>query len=137
MVHAGQEVVIVGGSHALHRHEKLAIAVSKAMRGHSLQETKTDGRFHVHTKTYLDGAVLREVGTFFLLLLTCIAYWVMICIHLLYSSGTCSLVIHLWSFVFLVIFFLGNNWRVKIFISRIFYSWVICNANHCTICFDQ
>ncbi|KAK1320016.1 hypothetical protein QJS10_CPB04g01017 [Acorus calamus] len=60
MVHAGQEVVIVGGSHALHRHEKLAIAVSKATRGHSLHETKKDGRFHVHTKTYLDGAVLKE-----------------------------------------------------------------------------
>ncbi|KAL3626614.1 hypothetical protein CASFOL_030163 [Castilleja foliolosa] len=60
MVHEGQEVVIVGGSHALHRHEKLAIAVSKAMRGHSLQETKKDGRFHVHTKTYLDGAILKE-----------------------------------------------------------------------------
>ncbi|KAA8531212.1 hypothetical protein F0562_005874 [Nyssa sinensis] len=60
MVHHGQEVVIVGGSHALHRHEKLAIAVSKAMRGHSLQETKKDGRFHVHTKTYLDGAILKE-----------------------------------------------------------------------------
>uniref|UniRef100_A0A2P2K0J6 Uncharacterized protein MANES_03G205800 n=1 Tax=Rhizophora mucronata TaxID=61149 RepID=A0A2P2K0J6_RHIMU len=62
MVHDGQEVVIVGGSHALHRHEKLAIALSKAMRGHSLQETKKDGRFHVHTKTYLDGAILREVS---------------------------------------------------------------------------
>lgn len=60
MVHRGQEVVIVGGSHALHRHEKLAIAVSKAMRSHSLQETKSDGRFHVHTKTYLDGAILKE-----------------------------------------------------------------------------
>ncbi|XP_058077927.1 uncharacterized protein LOC131226190 [Magnolia sinica] len=60
MVHAGQEVVIVGGSHALHRHEKLAIAVSKATRSHSLQETKSDGRFHVHTKTYLDGAILKE-----------------------------------------------------------------------------
>lgn len=60
MLHQGQEVVIVGGTHALHRHEKLAIAVSKAMRGHSLQETKTDGRFHVHTKTYLDGAILKE-----------------------------------------------------------------------------
>lgn len=60
MVHYGQEVVIVGGSHALHRHEKLAIAVSKAMRSHSLQETKKDGRFHVHTKTYLDGAILKE-----------------------------------------------------------------------------
>ncbi|KAL6519763.1 hypothetical protein OROMI_032657 [Orobanche minor] len=60
MVHQGQEVVIVGGSHALHRHEKLAIAVSKAMRGHSLQETKKDGRFHVHTKTYMDGAILKE-----------------------------------------------------------------------------
>ncbi|KAK6160973.1 hypothetical protein DH2020_004354 [Rehmannia glutinosa] len=60
MVHQGQEVVIVGGTHALHRHEKLAIAVSKAMRSHSLQETKKDGRFHVHTKTYLDGAILKE-----------------------------------------------------------------------------
>jgi hypothetical protein len=61
MVHTGQEVIIIGGSHALHQHEKLAIAVSKAMRGHSLQETKTDGRFHVHTRTYLDGAILKEV----------------------------------------------------------------------------
>lgn len=61
MVHKGEEVVIVGGSHLLHLHEKLAIAVSKAMRGHSLQETKKDGRFHVHTKMYLDGAILKEV----------------------------------------------------------------------------
>ncbi|CAH1442341.1 unnamed protein product [Lactuca virosa] len=60
MVHNGEEVVIVGGSHLLHLHEKLAIAVSKAMRGHSLQETKKDGRFHVHTKMYLDGAILKE-----------------------------------------------------------------------------
>ncbi|CAI0626534.1 unnamed protein product [Linum tenue] len=60
MVHNEQEVVVIGGSHALHRHEKLAIAVSKAMRGHSLQETRKDGRFHVHTKTYLDGAMLKE-----------------------------------------------------------------------------
>ncbi|CAH9055194.1 unnamed protein product [Cuscuta europaea] len=60
LVHQGQEVVIVGGSHALHHHEKLAIAVSKAMRGHSLQETKKDGRFHVHTKMHLDGAILKE-----------------------------------------------------------------------------
>ncbi|KAL9410143.1 hypothetical protein AB3S75_043992 [Citrus x aurantiifolia] len=60
LVHDGQEVVIIGGLHPLHRHEKLAIAVSKAMRGHSVQETKKDGRFHVHTKTYLDGAILKE-----------------------------------------------------------------------------
>ncbi|XP_016491340.1 uncharacterized protein LOC107811018 [Nicotiana tabacum] len=60
MLHKEQEVVMIGGSHALHRHEKLAIAVSKAMCGHSLQETKKDGRFHVHTKTYLDGAILKE-----------------------------------------------------------------------------
>ncbi|KAL0457511.1 UNVERIFIED_CONTAM: hypothetical protein Slati_1090300 [Sesamum latifolium] len=58
MVHQGQEVAIIGGTHALHRHEKLAIAVSKAMRSHSLQETKKDGRFHVHTKTYLDAGLL-------------------------------------------------------------------------------
>lgn len=61
MVHAGQEVILFSGSYVLHRHEKLAIAVSKAMRGHSLQETKKDGRFHVHTRTYLDGAILKEV----------------------------------------------------------------------------
>ncbi|XP_024030238.1 uncharacterized protein LOC21392607 isoform X2 [Morus notabilis] len=60
MVHDGEEVVLIGGSHLLHRHEKLAIAVATAMRGHSLQETKKDGRFHVHTKTYLDGALLKE-----------------------------------------------------------------------------
>ncbi|XVF28193.1 hypothetical protein REPUB_Repub15cG0007800 [Reevesia pubescens] len=60
LVHDDQEIVIIGGSHALHHHEKLAIAVSKAMRGHSLQETKNDGRFHVRTKTYLDGAILKE-----------------------------------------------------------------------------
>ncbi|KAK8671221.1 hypothetical protein V6N13_037822 [Hibiscus sabdariffa] len=60
LVHDDQEVVIIGGSHALHHHEKLAIAVSKAMRGHSFQETQKDGRFHVRTKTYLDGAILKE-----------------------------------------------------------------------------
>uniref|UniRef100_A0A3B6JKZ5 DUF7906 domain-containing protein n=1 Tax=Triticum aestivum TaxID=4565 RepID=A0A3B6JKZ5_WHEAT len=60
MVHAGQEVIVISGSHALHEHEKLAVAVSKAMRSHSLHETKSDGRFHVRTKTYLDGAILKE-----------------------------------------------------------------------------
>lgn len=65
MVHAGQEVILVGGSHALHSHEKLAIAVSKAMRSHSLHETKKDGRFHIRTRTYLDGAILREVSLHF------------------------------------------------------------------------
>ena len=61
MVHQDEEVVIVGGVHMLHQHEKLAVAVSKAMRGHSVHETKNDGRFHVQTKTYIDGAILREV----------------------------------------------------------------------------
>jgi hypothetical protein len=61
MVHPGQEVIIISGSHALHQHEKLAVAVSKATRSHSLHETKSDGRFHVRTKTYLDGAILKEV----------------------------------------------------------------------------
>lgn len=68
MIHVEQEVVIIGGAHLLHRHEKLAIAVSKAMRSHSLQETKNDGRFHVHTKAYLDGAILREVSAVFSLI---------------------------------------------------------------------
>lgn len=65
MVHDGENVVLIGGTHSLHHHEKIAIAVSKAMRGHSLQETKKDGRFHVHTKTYLDGALLKEVCSSF------------------------------------------------------------------------
>lgn len=60
LVYPDQEVLIVGGTHPMHRHEKLAIAVSKAMRGHSVQETKEDGRFHVQTKTYLDGPILKE-----------------------------------------------------------------------------
>lgn len=75
MVHEGQDVVIVGGAHALHRHEKLAIAVSKAMRGHSLQETKKDGRFHVHTKTYLDGAILKEVSSSFSFFFPSLCSW--------------------------------------------------------------
>ena len=37
LLHDEQEVVIIGGTHSLHHHEKLSIAVSKAMRGHSLQ----------------------------------------------------------------------------------------------------
>ena len=37
LFHDEQEVVIIGGTHSLHHHEKLPIAVSKAMRGHSLQ----------------------------------------------------------------------------------------------------
>ncbi|CAA7388263.1 unnamed protein product [Spirodela intermedia] len=60
MVHAEQEIVFVGGSQALHHHEKLAIAVRKALRGHSLHETKNDGRFHVRARTYLDGAILKD-----------------------------------------------------------------------------
>lgn len=61
MIHQDQEVVIVVGTYPLHQHEKLAVAVSKSMRGHSVHETKNDGRFHVQTKTYVDGAILKEV----------------------------------------------------------------------------
>ncbi|KAL5210768.1 hypothetical protein ABZP36_006391 [Zizania latifolia] len=60
MVHTGHEVIIISGSHALHQHEKLAVVVSKAMRSHSIHETRADGRFHVRTKAYLDGAILKE-----------------------------------------------------------------------------
>ncbi|KNA15313.1 hypothetical protein SOVF_098720 [Spinacia oleracea] len=60
MIHQDQEVVIVVGTYPLHQHEKLAVAVSKSMRGHSVHETKNDGRFHVQTKTYVDGAILKE-----------------------------------------------------------------------------
>jgi hypothetical protein len=35
MVHPGQEVIIISGSHALHQHEQLVVTVSKAMRSHS------------------------------------------------------------------------------------------------------
>ncbi|BBN07035.1 hypothetical protein MPTK1_4g00410 [Marchantia polymorpha subsp. ruderalis] len=60
MVPPGQEVVVVGGVHNLHDHEKLAIAVVKALRSHSVHETRRDGRFHARARTYLDGALLRE-----------------------------------------------------------------------------
>ncbi|CAM6099683.1 unnamed protein product [Calypogeia fissa] len=56
----GQEVVVVGGVHNLHDHEKLAIAVMKAMRTYSVHETKKDGRFHARSRAYVDGALLRE-----------------------------------------------------------------------------
>eukprot|EP00250_Pteridium_aquilinum_P008214 c17771_g1_i3 orf=536-2992(-) len=59
MLHPGQEMVVVGGTHSLHEHEKLAVAVSKALRGESIQETKY-GRFRVRTRTFLDGAILRD-----------------------------------------------------------------------------
>ncbi|KAI5081905.1 hypothetical protein GOP47_0001648 [Adiantum capillus-veneris] len=59
MLQPGQDVVVVAGSHSLHEHEKLAVAVSKALRGESIQETK-EGRFRVRTRTFLDGAVLRD-----------------------------------------------------------------------------
>eukprot|EP00252_Welwitschia_mirabilis_P008780 TRINITY_DN20945_c0_g1_i1.p1 TRINITY_DN20945_c0_g1~~TRINITY_DN20945_c0_g1_i1.p1 ORF type:complete len:808 (+),score=153.41 TRINITY_DN20945_c0_g1_i1:214-2637(+) len=60
MVYPDQEVVVIGGSHSLHQHQKLAIAVSKALRAHSFHETNPDGRFHVRTRTYLDGPILKE-----------------------------------------------------------------------------
>ncbi|XP_024519591.1 uncharacterized protein LOC9646786 [Selaginella moellendorffii] len=56
----GQEVVVVGGTHNLHDHEKLAIAVRKAYRSLSTHETTKDGRYQVRIKPYLDGSVLRE-----------------------------------------------------------------------------
>ncbi|KAG0492026.1 hypothetical protein HPP92_005424 [Vanilla planifolia] len=43
MVHAGQEIIIFSGSYALHRHEKLAIALSKGYRSHSLQKRQKKG----------------------------------------------------------------------------------------------
>lgn len=61
MLQPGQEVVVVGGTHNLHDHERLAMAVAKATRGLSTHDTGSDGRFHAKTLTFLDGAVLREV----------------------------------------------------------------------------
>lgn len=61
MLQPGQEVMVVAGVHSLHDHERLAMAVAKAMRGMSKHDTREDGRFHAKTLTFLDGAVLREV----------------------------------------------------------------------------
>lgn len=61
MLQPRQEVMVVAGIHSLHDHERLAMAVAKAMRGMSTHDTRSDGRFHVRTLTFLDGAVLREV----------------------------------------------------------------------------
>lgn len=60
MLQPGQEVMVVAGVHSLHDHERLAMAVAKAMRGMSVHDTREDGRFHAKTLTFLDGAVLRE-----------------------------------------------------------------------------
>ncbi|CAK9871609.1 unnamed protein product [Sphagnum jensenii] len=60
MLQPGQKVVVVGGIHNLHEHERLAMAVAKATVGHSSHDTRPDGRFHARTLTLLDGAVLRE-----------------------------------------------------------------------------
>ncbi|KAL2629904.1 hypothetical protein R1flu_014590 [Riccia fluitans] len=60
MVPPGQEVLVVGGVHNLHDHEKLSIAVVRALRSYSVHETRKDGRFHARTRTYLDGPLLRE-----------------------------------------------------------------------------
>ncbi|KAG0575716.1 hypothetical protein M758_5G026800 [Ceratodon purpureus] len=60
MLQPGQEVMVVAGIHSLHDHERLAMAVAKAMRGMSTHDTREDGRFHAKTLTFLDGAVLRE-----------------------------------------------------------------------------
>ncbi|XP_024397913.1 uncharacterized protein [Physcomitrium patens] len=60
MLQPRQEVMVVAGIHSLHDHERLAMAVAKAMRGMSTHDTRSDGRFHVRTLTFLDGAVLRE-----------------------------------------------------------------------------
>jgi len=62
MLQPGQKVVVVGGIHNLHEHERLAMAVAKATVGHSSHDTRADGRFHARTLTLLDGAVLREVS---------------------------------------------------------------------------
>ena len=74
MIHPGQDVVVVGGTHSLHEHEKLAVAVAKALRGESLQETK-EGRFQVQTRTFLDGAILRDVSDLYLYFLLYDAIW--------------------------------------------------------------
>jgi len=62
MLQPGQEVMVVAGVHNLHDHERLAMAVAKAMRGMSTHDTGSDARFHAKTLTFLDGAVLRDVS---------------------------------------------------------------------------
>jgi hypothetical protein len=68
MLQPEQEVMVVAGIHNLHDHERLAMAVAKAMRGMSTHVTRSDTRFHAKTLTFLDGAVLREVSY-------CISFW--------------------------------------------------------------
>lgn len=60
LVQPGQDPVVVGGVHSLHDHPRLAIAVSKATRGVSVHETGRDARIRARTRTYLDGAILRD-----------------------------------------------------------------------------
>ncbi|GJP77636.1 hypothetical protein CLOP_g7994 [Closterium sp. NIES-67] len=58
MLAPGQEVVLVSGWHSLHDHERLAMAVEKAIRHQSVVLTHADGSTSHGTRSFLDAPYL-------------------------------------------------------------------------------
>ncbi|CAI5467669.1 unnamed protein product [Closterium sp. Yama58-4] len=58
MLAPGQEVVLVNGWHSLHDHERLAMAVEKSIRHHSVLLTHADGSTSHGTTSFLDAPYL-------------------------------------------------------------------------------
>jgi hypothetical protein len=67
LLQPGQELVVVSGTHNLHDHEHLAMALLRAQRTSSRADRRNDGTgaghnhtYHVSARAYLDSAVLLE-----------------------------------------------------------------------------
>eukprot|EP00897_Mesotaenium_endlicherianum_P008756 jgi/Mesen1/7909/ME000420S07051 len=60
MVQPEQELVVVDGVHSLHDHERLAMAVTRAVQSQTLHEPLPGGGHAPRTRTFLDGAFLVE-----------------------------------------------------------------------------
>ncbi|KAK3236360.1 hypothetical protein CYMTET_53494 [Cymbomonas tetramitiformis] len=60
MIHFNQELVMVAGTHNLHEHERLALAVTRAMTAHSSAVAGAQGKYKLKARPVLDSKVLLE-----------------------------------------------------------------------------
>lgn len=60
MLQPGQELVVVGGTHSLHDHQRIAMALTKATRSRTVAEAGPDGRPVAVTRAFIDGSYLVE-----------------------------------------------------------------------------
>jgi hypothetical protein len=54
----GQELTVVSGSHSIHDHRPVSMAVSKALRTDSVPEVSSAGQYVAQLKPYLDSSIL-------------------------------------------------------------------------------